>query len=67
MDQREYGMTLKMTRGLQLETQMTMLRICPAFHFYDEMQKDFYVESGTFEIRVGSSSRDIRLIEEVEI
>jgi len=38
-----------------------------AFHFYDDTQKTFYVESGKFDICVRSSSRDIRLIQEIEL
>ncbi|MEO1260184.1 MAG: glycoside hydrolase family 3 C-terminal domain-containing protein [Bacteroidota bacterium] len=37
-----------------------------AFSFYDETKKQWVVEPGTFEILVGSSSRDIRLRGEVE-
>lgn len=38
-----------------------------AFEVYDPSAKTWVVESGTYEIRVGASSRDIRLIENLNI
>jgi len=38
-----------------------------AFAFYDIEIKDWVVESGTFEVLVGTSSRDIRLSAEVDV
>ncbi|MGB1243040.1 MAG: beta-glucosidase family protein [Chitinophagales bacterium] len=37
-----------------------------AFRYYDDTQKKWVLESGTFIIEVGSSSRDIRVTSEVE-
>jgi beta-glucosidase len=38
-----------------------------AFAFWDDDAKKWVVEPGIFEIRVGSSSKDIRLVEQVEL
>ena len=38
-----------------------------AFAYYDEEMKDWYVESGDFEILIGSSSKDIKLKECVKV
>ncbi len=38
-----------------------------AFAYYDVDCKDWYVESGSFEIEIGASSRDIRLKAEVTV
>ena len=38
-----------------------------AFAFYDVGRKDWIVEAGAFEIRIGASSRDIRLQTKIEI
>ena len=37
-----------------------------AFQYYDDTQKKWVLESGKCTVKVGSSSRDIRLEEEVE-
>ena len=38
-----------------------------AFAYYSTIDKDWYVENGVFEILVGSSSRDIKLKEKIQI
>jgi beta-glucosidase len=38
-----------------------------AFSFYDPLRKAWVCEPGLFEIRVGASSRDIRLAEKVTL
>ena len=38
-----------------------------AFSYYSEALKRFYVENGEFEVLVGSSSRDIRLVGKINI
>lgn len=38
-----------------------------SFAYYDSVLGDWYVESGTFEVLAGSSSRDIRLVGRIEI
>ena len=38
-----------------------------AFEFYLPPIHDYYLENGDYKIMVGSSSRDIRLVEEVNI
>lgn len=38
-----------------------------AFSYYSEALKRFYVENGKFEVLIGASSRDIRLIGEINI
>jgi beta-glucosidase len=38
-----------------------------AFQYYDEAKKQWTLERGKFEIKVGSSSRDIRLSGEMEL
>ncbi len=38
-----------------------------AFAYYETAIRDWYVEGGTYEIRIGASSRDIRLKKEIEI
>lgn len=38
-----------------------------AFAYYEELTHDWFVESGTFTVEIGASSRDIRLCEEVEV
>lgn len=38
-----------------------------AFAYYSTIEKDWYVENGVFEILVGSSSRDIKLKEKINI
>ncbi|NLL80164.1 MAG: glycosyl hydrolase [Clostridiales bacterium] len=38
-----------------------------AFAYYDESLKDWYVESGDFDILIGASSRDIRLKKSVQV
>jgi len=38
-----------------------------AFAFYDEKSKSWIVEPGAFEIRLGSSSQDIRAADTLEL
>ena len=38
-----------------------------AFSYYSEALKRFYVENGKFEVLIGASSRDIRLVGEINI
>lgn len=38
-----------------------------AFRFFDETKMEWVLESGTFQIMAGSSSRDIRLTKEIEL
>jgi beta-glucosidase len=43
------------------------LRAAEAFGHYDEAQRAFVVDPGTYEIEVGASSRDIRLSGQVRV
>jgi beta-glucosidase len=44
------------------DTRQVVISLGPReFRAYDPRQHDFYVPSGTYRIRVGSSSRDLRL------
>jgi beta-glucosidase len=49
------------------ETQVTLQLGSRAFAYYDPGLKDWYIESGEYEILVGASSRDIRLSATLEV
>ena len=64
----KYGVdTLKLCRYLMPgeEKTVTLLLTAAAFSVYDEKQHAFAEKMGSYEIEVGSSSRDIRLRREV--
>lgn len=49
------------------EKTVKLLLTGEAFSFYDEEQHTFVTEKGIYEIQVGSSSRDIRLCQEITV
>ncbi len=49
------------------EKEVTFILDGRAFAYYEEKIHDWYVQSGNFAIEIGSSSRDIRLKESIEI
>lgn len=49
------------------EKEVTFILDGRAFAYYEEKIHDWYVQSGNFVIEIGSSSRDIRLKESIEI
>lgn len=50
------------------EEKRVCIKLCSrAFAYYSTQLKGWHIENGTFEVMVGSSSRDIRLSEKIEI
>lgn len=57
----------KISLKLGEEKEVTFILDGRAFAYYEEKIHDWYVQSGNFVIEIGSSSRDIRLKEDIEI
>jgi beta-glucosidase len=57
----------KITVEPQNTQKVTLVLDKTAFGYYDVEKKQFKVESGYYDIRIGSSSKDIRLYSSIEL